>query len=86
MTITLAKIFQKFAEYQRAAAAKSYYPHCAIGAMEGMTNLINGNKLTESQAKDILRVCRDFCDTMEMMDLEEWLKDEHDMIILMSEL
>ena len=86
MTITFHKLFGKLAEFQVAACAKQYYPHAAKGALEGINSIINGKGITEPQAKDLLRVCNKFCDTMEMMDLQDWLKDEHDVIILLDEL
>lgn len=86
MTTTFANIFTKLSEYQKAASCKQYYPHAAIGAIEGIYSIMNGNGITEPQAKDLLRICREFCCTMEMQDLQDWLKDEHDLIILMGDL
>lgn len=86
MTTTLAKLFANLAEYQRLSSAKECFPHAATGAMDGIYSILNGNGITEPQAKDLLRICRDICDTMELMDIQDWLKDEHDMIILLNEI
>lgn len=86
LTITLEKLFGKLAEYQRAAGAKQYYPHSAKGALDGIYSILDGKGITEPQARDLLRVCNEFCDTMEMMDIQDWLKDSHDVIIPLSEL
>lgn len=86
MTTTFANIFIKLSEYQKAASCKQYYPHAAIGAIEGIYSIMNGKGITEPQAKDLLRICNEFCDTMEMMDIQDWLKDEHDLIILLGDL
>lgn len=86
MTTTLAKLFTKLAEYQRLSSAGLHFPHAATGAIDGIYSILNGNGIAESQAGDLMRICKEICDTMELMDVQDWLKDEHDMIILLDEI
>ena len=48
--------------------------------------LLKGHALNDDEAKSMLRACEDLFDKSELINLQDWLKDEHDIIILLDEI
>jgi len=56
-----------------------------LGAYNAIQVLLKGRALNDDEAKAMLRACRDLCGKSELIELQDWLKNEHDMIILLDE-
>lgn len=85
LTIQFKELFEAIIKLQLIPKG-DYFPHYAKGAISGIYAIMNGDDLTDSDAADLARLARDTFDTMGMQDFHDWLKDEHDKIIVWDEL
>ena len=85
LTIQFKELFEAIIKLQHIPKGK-YFPHYALGAINGIYAIMNDNDLTDAVAADLARLASDTFYTMGMQDFQDLLKDEHDKIIIWSEL